>query len=340
MWKIDDNEFMNPQNKYRMKLMHHSWDNDRLQEFMDALLYCGFGGVVTNPSWAHGGSSEKLIEDFSRAIDKIDENNLKFWIYDEKGYPSGHAGGETLKGHKDMEAKGFYMVKRVSYPSNGTKKGVFRIDEETDKIIWAAKYPLIIDAVHDNYIDHKNMEKVQFTPTECEYTLEEGEILVVFCVKPAYEGSHCTHNVSSFLRYINVMDEKAVKRFIDILYEPTVMDNVTMDDAVMGEEIFGPVMPILTYEKFEDLFGILSGGQKPLALYIFSQNKKHIDSVLDRISFGGGCVNDVIIHLATSEMGFGGVGESGMGAYHGKAGFDAFSHTKSIVDKKHLWTFL
>lgn len=115
---------------------------------------------------------------------------------------------------------------------------------------------------------------------------------------------------------------------------PTVMDNVTFEDAVMQEEIFGPVMPIITYEKFEDLFEIMKDKQKPLALYIFSENKKHINTVLERIQFGGGCINDTIIHLATSEMGFGGVGESGMGSYHGKTGFDAFSHTKSIVDKK------
>ena len=115
---------------------------------------------------------------------------------------------------------------------------------------------------------------------------------------------------------------------------PTVMDNVTFEDAVMQEEIFGPILPVITYDRFEDLFGILHGRQKPLALYIFSQNRKNINSLLERISFGGGCINDVVIHLATSEMGFGGVGESGMGSYHGKTGFDAFSHTKSIVDKK------
>lgn len=115
---------------------------------------------------------------------------------------------------------------------------------------------------------------------------------------------------------------------------PTVMDNVTFEDKVMQEEIFGPVLPIITYDKFEDLFEVLKGRQKPLALYIFSENRKNINRILERISFGGGCVNDVVIHLATSEMGFGGVGESGMGAYHGKTGFDAFSHTKSIVDKK------
>ncbi len=116
--------------------------------------------------------------------------------------------------------------------------------------------------------------------------------------------------------------------------EPTVMDNVSFDDAVMQEEIFGPVMPIITYDKFDDVFEILRDKQKPLALYLFSEDKKHIKAITERISYGGGCVNDTIIHLATSEMGFGGVGESGMGSYHGKEGFDVFSHTKSIVDKK------
>ncbi len=115
---------------------------------------------------------------------------------------------------------------------------------------------------------------------------------------------------------------------------PTVMTNITFDDKVMQEEIFGPVLPILTYEKPEDIFSYLTQGQKPLALYIFSEDKKLINEITKKIPFGGGCINDTVIHLATSEMGFGGVGESGMGSYHGKTGFDAFSHTKSIVDKK------
>jgi len=118
--------------------------------------------------------------------------------------------------------------------------------------------------------------------------------------------------------------------------EPTVMDNVSWDDAVMQQEIFGPVLPILTFESYDELYRRMNKLPKPLALYIFSRDKRRIEEVTDRISFGGGCVNDTIIHLATSEMGFGGVGESGMGAYHGKAGFDAFSHHKSVVDKK-LW---
>ncbi len=116
--------------------------------------------------------------------------------------------------------------------------------------------------------------------------------------------------------------------------EPTVMDNVMFDDAVMQEEIFGPVMPIITFDSIEEVIKHQSTLAKPLALYMFSESKKNIKLVTNRLSFGGGCINDTIIHLATSEMAFGGVGESGMGGYHGKDGFEAFSHTKSIVDKK------
>lgn len=115
---------------------------------------------------------------------------------------------------------------------------------------------------------------------------------------------------------------------------PAIMTHVTFDTPVMQEEIFGPVLPVLTYENFEELMLLLKKRPKPLALYLFSSNKAHIRRVNEELSYGGGCINDTIIHLATSEMGFGGVGESGMGAYHGKAGFDAFSHQKSIVDKK------
>lgn len=115
---------------------------------------------------------------------------------------------------------------------------------------------------------------------------------------------------------------------------PTVMDNVTWDDAVMQEEIFGPIMPILTYESIDEVIEMLADKQKPLAFYIFAEDKAVVRKVTETCRYGGGCVNDTIIHLATSEMAFGGVGESGMGGYHGKDGFDAFSHTKSIVDKK------
>lgn len=116
--------------------------------------------------------------------------------------------------------------------------------------------------------------------------------------------------------------------------EPTVMDNVTFGDAVMQEEIFGPLMPVLTYDALDEAIRNINALPHPLALYIFTGNKEIAQKVTSRCGFGGGCVNDTIIHLATSEMGFGGFGESGMGSYHGKDGFDTFSHYKSIVDKK------
>lgn len=115
---------------------------------------------------------------------------------------------------------------------------------------------------------------------------------------------------------------------------PTVMDNVTENDAVMGEEIFGPIMPILTFDDFDKTVNDLKDKDKPLALYLFSSDKGQIKRITAELSYGGGCINDVVVHLSTSEMGFGGVGQSGMGSYHGKDGFDAFSHYKSIMDKK------
>ncbi len=115
---------------------------------------------------------------------------------------------------------------------------------------------------------------------------------------------------------------------------PTVLDNVTWDDAVMQEEIFGPLLPILTYEKLEDVVQVVNSHPHPLALYLFTEEKQTVRYVTAHCQFGGGCINDTIIHLATSRMGFGGVGASGMGAYHGKVGFETFSHRKSIVDKK------
>ena len=102
----------------------------------------------------------------------------------------------------------------------------------------------------------------------------------------------------------------------------------------MQEEIFGPILPVLTCESLEQAIKIVESRPRPLALYCFTENKAVMEQVLSKCRFGGGCINDCIIHLATSQMPFGGVGESGMGGYHGKFGFEEFSHTRSIVDKK------
>ena len=117
---------------------------------------------------------------------------------------------------------------------------------------------------------------------------------------------------------------------------PTVLADVTAEDPVMQEEIFGPVLPVIPVKDIEESIRFVQKRPKPLALYVFTEDKRTEQRVLTETSYGGGCINDTIIHLATSEMGFGGVGNSGMGSYHGKKSFDLFSHEKSIV-KKSTW---
>lgn len=146
-------------------------------------------------------------------------------------------------------------------------------------------------------------------------------------------------NEKHFLRLQGLIDENKLvcgNRFNADTNQiaPTVMTDVTWDDAVMQEEIFGPILPILTYSTLNEAIEKINSMARPLALYMFSSNKNNIQNITSRCLFGGGCVNDTLIHLATSAMGFGGVGESGMGSYHGKCGLDTFSHKKSIVDKK------
>lgn len=115
--------------------------------------------------------------------------------------------------------------------------------------------------------------------------------------------------------------------------EPTVLTEVSWDSPIMQEEIFGPVLPVLSFRTVAEVRSRLQGMEKPLALYLFTRDKKAERELMRGLSFGGGCVNDTIIHLATSRMGFGGVGNSGMGSYHGEKSFETFSHEKSIVKK-------
>ena len=121
----------------------------------------------------------------------------------------------------------------------------------------------------------------------------------------------------------------AKKRFI----EPTILQNVTWEDSVMQEEIFGPILPVLTYKNFNEALLQISKHEKPLAAYLFTNNSEEKDLFTTRISFGGGCINDVVMHLSNDHLPFGGVGNSGIGNYHGKFGFDTFSHQKAILER-------
>lgn len=146
-------------------------------------------------------------------------------------------------------------------------------------------------------------------------------------------------NEKHFHRLVGLLDKQQVvfggKSDAGLLkIEPTLLGGVSWQDEVMKEEIFGPVLPIVSYTSLEEELKRLESRPRPLALYIFSSNQKRIKQITHRCRYGGGCINDVIMHLTTPYMPFGGVGESGMGCYHGQFGFDTFSHKKSILERK------
>ncbi len=210
-------KWINPPREHRVNAIIHEWHDNR-QTQMDAIVDYGFGGVVTNPS--HRGTYQEFlgaIPEFAKIVEELEARGLGFWLYDEFGYPSGYAGGETLKGHPDLEAKGFYMRRYVAYEPRTIRH---HLDDESDRIIWAAKYPIDIPVKHQSYVRYEDMTAVPFTDTYVETELAAGEAFFVFCVKPAYEGSQCTHNTCSFSRYINIMNPAAVDRFIELMLAP------------------------------------------------------------------------------------------------------------------------
>lgn len=117
---------------------------------------------------------------------------------------------------------------------------------------------------------------------------------------------------------------------------PTLINEPSLESAVMGEEIFGPILPIISYENEKEIETIISKYEKPLSLYVFTENKNFARKIITQFSFGGGCINDTVVHFGNERLPFGGVGHSGIGAYHGKRSFDTFSHQKAIV-KKANW---
>ena len=114
---------------------------------------------------------------------------------------------------------------------------------------------------------------------------------------------------------------------------PTIITDIGWDDPVMQEEIFGPILPVLEFDDLDTVIGEIANRPSPLALYYFSSNRRQYDKILDRLKFGGGCFNDCVMHLLNPNLPFGGVGESGIGRYHGRSGFDTFSHFRSVLYK-------
>ena len=158
-----------------------------------------------------------------------------------------------------------------------------------------------------------------------------------------------TDNVDHYCKIINERNFDRLEKMIDrekVVFggetnrekryiSPTVLDHVTWDDAVMQEEIFGPILPILTYKNLETAIQTVVEGEKPLSAYLFSNDAKEQELFTEKLSFGGGCINDTLMHLSNDRLPFGGVGNSGIGHYHGKFGFIAFSHQKAILKKSN-----
>ena len=158
-----------------------------------------------------------------------------------------------------------------------------------------------------------------------------------------------TDNVDHYCKIINERNFDRLEKIIDrekVVFggetnrekryiSPTVLDNVTWEDAVMQEEIFGPILPILTYKNLETAMQTVVEGEKPLSAYLFSNDAKEQELFTEKLSFGGGCINDTLMHLSNDRLPFGGVGNSGIGHYHGKFGFIAFSHQKAILKKSN-----
>lgn len=223
--------FQNPSREFAMQPCIHWWTDDDIEGMADLLLEHGYRGAVINCRYnpmdaakhPRGFTSDpQNVEFMKKVMDTMDAKGLKYWIYDEKGYPSGYAKGLTLEGHPELVAKGFYMRRYAAY--NESRTIHFKLDEDSEKIVWAAKYKFSTPGSHESVLEIDTMVPVEFDKTSATFELNPFEVGYVFCVREAYEGSHCTHNVSTepFMHYINIMDPKAVRRFLDVAYEPIV----------------------------------------------------------------------------------------------------------------------
>jgi len=207
------------------------------------------------------------------------------------------------------------------------------IEMTAKRIVWAKFFNAGQTCIAPDYIlVEKSIEQIFLAALKTkinEFYKENGEIA------ENYVKIINTKNFDRLQKLINVeklyfggkFDKE--KRWIS----PTILQNVSFDDEIMQDEIFGPILPVISFTNIEETIKTVKNLPKPLSCYIYSKNRKMIDKLLREISFGGGAINDSIMHLANSNLPFGGVGLSGIGSYHGKFGFDSFSHFKSILDK-------
>ncbi|PIE50583.1 MAG: aldehyde dehydrogenase [Flavobacteriales bacterium] len=208
------------------------------------------------------------------------------------------------------------------------------IDIATKRIVWgkflnagqtciAPDYILVHQSIHQEFIKSliKRLKSFDYKDNSSEYC----QII----------------NDKNLNRLINLIDEKKViyggnynaqNRYLS----PTILDNVNWEDKIMEDEIFGPLLPIIQYENFNEIIDKINQQEKPLAAYLFSDNQSEINQFKNQLSFGGGCINDIMMHITSEYLPFGGVGKSGIGSYHGEHGFKEFSHQKSVL-KNTTW---
>ena len=211
--------FKNPPMSLRPCPMTHTWPADHTG-LMDAYLDYGYGGAVTNVPYGNGyTTNEDNLKRFKSIREDMKNRGLAYWIYDEDGYPSGQGAGLVLRDHPEFAAKGFYMYKRIAYAPTHVR---YVPDEGTERILWAAKYPVDISKKYESYVCFDSMMTVPFTDLEVECDLGAAEVLYVFCLRDAHEGSQGTHNTYSFNKNVNIMDPNAIRRFIDLCFEPIV----------------------------------------------------------------------------------------------------------------------
>jgi aldehyde dehydrogenase (NAD+) len=189
----------------------------------------------------------------------------------------------------------------------------------------AADYLLVHETVKEKLVAALKKFLVQFYGEDPQQSPDYGRII----------NEKHFRRLQSYLTQGNILHGGQTD-INDLYIAPTIMDNISLDDSIMKEEIFGPILPIITYKTNEEVLAIIERNPYPLALYVFTKSRSTEKLFMERVSFGGGCVNNGIVHLGISDLPFGGVGSSGIGTYHGRSGFEAFSHLKSIV-KSPTW---